>query len=53
LQSSRKKDTTIPVYFMVDTLLARTSVVGEEPGWAMEEMIALAKANPDKQLMYE
>ena len=43
---------TVPIYFMVDTLLGKTSVVGEKPGWTMEEMIALAKANPDKQLMY-
>lgn len=44
--------TTVPTYFTIDTLLARTSVVGEEPGWTMEEMIALAKANPDKQLLH-
>ena len=44
--------TTVPTYFMVDTLLARTSVVGEEPGWTMEEMIALAKENPDAQLIH-
>ena len=43
---------TVPTYFMVDTLLGRTSVVGEEPGWTMEEMIALTKANPGKQLMH-
>lgn len=44
--------TTVPTYFTIDTLLARTSVVGEEPGWTMEEMIALTKANPGKQLMH-
>ena len=44
--------TTVPTYFTIDTLLARTSVVGEETGWTMEEMIALAKANPDKQLLH-
>ena len=44
--------TAVPVSFTINTLLARTSVVGENPGWTMEEMIALAKANPDKQLMH-
>ena len=44
--------TTVPAYFTINTLLARTSVVGEEPGWTMEEMIALAKANPDAKLMH-
>lgn len=44
--------TTVPAYFTINTLLARTSVVGEEPGWTMEEMIALAKANPDVKLMH-
>lgn len=44
--------TTVPAYFTINTLLARTSVVGEEPGWTMEEMIALAKSNPDAKLMH-
>ena len=44
--------TTVPIYFTIDTLLARASVVGEEPGWTMEEMISLAKTNLDKQLMH-
>lgn len=43
---------TVPTYFIINTLLGRTSVVGEEPGWTMEEMIALAKANPDARLMH-
>lgn len=44
--------TTVPTYFTINTLLARTSVVGEEPGWTMEEMIALAKEYPDAQLLH-
>ena len=44
--------TTVPTYFTINTLLARASVVGEEPGWTMEEMIALAKENPKAQLLY-
>lgn len=44
--------TTVPTYFTINTLLARASVVGEEPGWTMEEMIALAKKNPKAKLLY-
>lgn len=44
--------TTVPTYFTVNTLLGRASVVGEEPGWTIEEMTALAKANPDARLMH-
>lgn len=43
---------TVPRYFTIETLLARTSVVGSEPGWTMEEMIALSDANPDAVLLY-
>lgn len=44
--------TTVPTYFTVSTLLGRSSVVGDEPGWTIEEMIVLAKANPDAKLMH-
>lgn len=44
--------TTVPTYFTINTLLARTSVVGEEPGWTMEDMLKLAKENPDAQLLH-
>lgn len=44
--------TTIPTYFTINTLLARASVVGEESGWTMEEMLALAKENPKAKLLY-
>ena len=43
---------TVPVYFGVNTLLARTSVVGEKSGWTMEDMLTLAKENPDAQLLH-
>lgn len=44
--------TTVPTYFTINTLLARSSVVGEEPGWTMEDMLALAKENPEAQLLH-
>ena len=44
--------TTVPTCFNINTLLAKTSVVGEESGWTMEEMVALAKANPDAKLLH-
>ncbi len=43
---------TVPKYFNIVTLLAKSSLVGEEPGWTMEEVIALADANPDASLMH-
>ncbi len=38
---------TIPDSFTVSTLVGRTSELGEEPGWTMEEMIAYADQNPE------
>ena len=42
---------TVPKYFNIATLLAKTSLVGEEPGWTLDDVIALADANPDAGLM--
>ena len=44
--------TTVPTSFTINTLLARASMVGEEPGWTIEEMMALAKKNPKAKLLY-
>ena len=42
---------TIPRQFSLNTLMAKTSLVGEESGWTMDDVIALADANPDAILM--
>ena len=44
--------TTVPTSFTINTLLGRASMVGEEPGWTMDEMMALAKKNPKAKLLY-
>ena len=44
--------TTVPTSFTINTLLGRASMVGEEPGWTMDEMMALAKRNPKAKLLY-
>ncbi len=38
---------TIPDSFTISTLIGRTSELGEEPGWTMEEMIAYADEYPE------
>lgn len=38
---------TIPVTFSVATLVGRTAEVGEESGWTMDDMLALAAQYPD------
>lgn len=38
---------TIPVSFYVSTLVGRTAEVGEESGWTMDDMMALAAQYPD------
>lgn len=42
---------TIPRQFQLSTLMGKTSVVGEKQGWTIDDVIALAKANPDAKLM--
>ena len=42
---------TVPKYFNIATLLGKNSVVGEESGWTLDDVIALADAYPDAQLM--
>lgn len=41
----------IPVTFCIQTLVGRTSEVGTEPGWTLEEMIAFAEAHPDTPIL--
>lgn len=43
---------TVPKYFNIATLLGKTSVVGTESGWTLTDIIALADANPEAQLMH-
>lgn len=42
---------TVPKYFGIFTLLAKTSLVGEEPGWTLDDVIALADEHPEATLM--
>ncbi|MCH5275213.1 MAG: extracellular solute-binding protein [Lachnospiraceae bacterium] len=41
---------TIPTSFTVSTLLGRTSEVGDQIGWSIDEMIAYAEQYPDASL---
>ncbi len=42
---------SIPKYFVLNTLMGRTSQVGEGSGWTVDDVIALADANPDAQVI--
>lgn len=37
--------------FTVNTMVGKTSIVGETEGWTMDEFMALAEANPDKNIV--
>ncbi len=41
---------TVPSCFRIMTLMGKASNVGTEPGWTMDEVMALARKNPDSQL---
>ena len=41
----------VPKRFHVATLMAKSSLVGEEPGWTLDDVMALAEAHPDAKLM--
>ena len=45
------KQITIPRIFSIMTLIGKTSLVGKEPGWTLEELITLADAYPQAALM--
>lgn len=36
--------------FSICTLVGKSKIVGEEPGWTMDEFMALVNANPDKMV---
>lgn len=46
------KQVTIPKGFTVATLMAKSAYVGTEPGWTMDDVIALAQEHPDAMLMH-
>ena len=41
----------VPKTVTLETLMARTELVGEEPGWTLQDVMALADANPEAELM--
>ncbi len=42
---------TVPVAFNINTMLAKSKYVGTEPGWTLDDVMALAKEYPDADLM--
>lgn len=42
--------TAIPPRFFISTVVGKTSKVGVEMGWTLQEMMELAEKNPDSQL---
>ncbi len=40
----------IPTSFTISTVVGKTSEVGEEMGWTLDEMMTFAKAHPDAEL---
>lgn len=42
---------SVPKAVTLETLMARTELVGAEPGWTLQDVMALADANPDAELM--
>lgn len=45
------KQLTVPMNFGIDTLMGKSSLVGSEAGWTLDEMMAFADAHPDADLM--
>lgn len=41
----------VPKRFHVSTLMAKASLVGEEPGWTLDDVMALSEAHPEAKLM--
>ena len=37
----------IPKYFLLETIVGRTDVVGAEMGWNMDDMISIVRSHPD------
>ncbi len=42
---------SVPASFNIMTLMGKASNVGTEPGWTLDEVMALADKNPDAQLI--
>ena len=42
---------TIPRQFQMSTLMGKVSIVGDKQGWTIDDVIALADANPDATLL--
>ena len=42
---------SVPSSFNIMTLMGKASNVGTEPGWTLDEVMALAEKNPDAQLL--
>lgn len=45
------KQLTVPASFMINTMMGKSSLVGSEPGWTLEDVMALADAHPEASLM--
>ncbi len=45
------KLTCIPMSFYVETVAAKTSLVGDRRGWTMDDVIAMTDAHPDAEVM--
>lgn len=43
---------TIPVRFRLSSIAAKSSLVGKNPGWTLDEMIALADSYPNSDLFF-
>ncbi len=43
---------SIPSTFMLSTIVGKTSEVGEEMGWTLEDMMAYSKEHPEAQLFH-
>ena len=41
---------TVPRVFYINTLIAKSSLVGDKPGWNLDELIQLANTYPDADL---
>lgn len=42
---------TVPAAFNINTMMAKSKYVGNEPGWTLDDVMALAKEYPDASLM--
>lgn len=42
---------TVPAAFNINTMMAKSKYVGNEPGWTLKDVMSLAKEYPDAQLM--